>query len=89
MDLALTKMEAKLLGGSWERLGRLLESFWNPVGVLLEVRSPLESGLEVILPNIAKPAKTLEGIAKMEVLRSTSGWKRVKIFIKRESLVEI
>ena len=60
----------ELSGPPWERLGRLLESFWSPVGVLLEVRSPLESGLEVILANIAKPSKTLEGIAKMEVLRS-------------------
>ena len=60
----------ELSGPPWDRLGRLLESFWSPVGVLLEVRSPLESGLEVILANIAKPSKTLEGIAKMEVLRS-------------------
>ena len=60
----------QLSGSSWERLGRLLESFWSYVGVLLEVRRHLESGLEVILANIAKPSKTLEGIAKMEVPRS-------------------
>ena len=59
-----------VLGPSWERLGRLLEQFWSPVGVLLEVRRHLESGLEVILANIAKPSKTFEGIAKMEAPRS-------------------
>ena len=39
--------------------------------------------------NIAKPSKTMEGIAKMEFPRSRSGWKIVKISIKRQSLVEI
>ena len=72
------------LGASW-----FLESFWSPVGVLLEVRRHLESVSEVMFANIAKPSKTLEGIAKMEVPRSRSGWKIIKISIKRQSLVEI
>ena len=60
----------QLSGSSWERLGRLLESFWGYVGVLLEVRKQLESVSEVMFANIAKPSKTLEGIAKMEVPKS-------------------
>ena len=58
------------LGSSRDRLGRLLESFWGYVGVLLEVRKQLERVSEVMFANIAKPSKTLEGVAKMEVLRS-------------------
>ena len=60
----------QLSGPSWERLGRLLESLLSHVGVLLEVRMHLESVSELIFANIAKPSKTLEGIAKLEVPRS-------------------
>ena len=59
-----------ILGASWERLGRLLEQFWSHVGVLLEVLRHLESVSEVMFANIAKPSKTLGGIAKMEVPNS-------------------
>ena len=57
----------QLSGSSWERLGRLLELFWSYVGVLLEVRRHLESVSEVMFATIAKPSKTLECVAKMEV----------------------
>ena len=52
-----------VLGGSWSHFGAMSEYFWRS-------EAPLESGLEVILANIAKPSKTWEGTAKMEVLRS-------------------
>ena len=87
--MGLSGRSWELSGPSWERLGRLLEPFWSHVGVLLEVLRHLESVSEVMFANIAKPSKTLEGIAKMEVPRSRSGWKIVKISIERQSLVEI
>ena len=95
-SLGLLGRSWQLLGRSWqlsgssrERLGRLLELFWSYVGELLGVRRHLESVSEVMFANIAKPSKTLEGIAKMEVPRSRSGWKIVKICIETQSFVEI
>ena len=54
-----------VLRGSWSRFGAI-----SHVGVLSEFRRHLESVSEVMFANIAKPSKTLEGIAKMEVPKS-------------------
>ena len=70
---------------SWEALGAILESCWSTSGGS-EARGK-RFGSD--FANIAKPSKTFEGITKMEVPRSRSGWKKVKISIERQSLVEI
>ena len=74
-----------VLGASWEALGVVLESCWSTFGGSEALGKRFGSDFA----NIAKPSKTMEGIAKMEVPRSRSGWKIVKISIKRQSLVEI
>ena len=45
----------------------------------------MESGSEVILANIAKPSKTAESIAQMEVPRSRNLRQIIKISIERQS----
>ena len=74
-----------VLGASWEALGVVLESCWSTFGGSEALGKRFGSDFA----NIAKPSKTMEGITKMEVPRSRSGWKIVKISIKRQSLVEI
>ena len=74
-----------VLGASWEALGVVLESCWSTFGGSEALGKRFGSDFA----NIAKPSKTMEGIAKIKVPRSRSGWKIVKISIKRQSLVEI
>ena len=74
-----------VLGVSCEALGAILESCWSTFGGPKALGKRFGSDFA----NITKPPKTLEDIAKMEVPRSRSGWKIVKISIERQSLVEI
>ena len=74
-----------ILGASWEALGVVLESCWSTFGGSEALGKRFGSDFA----NIAKPSNTMEGIAKMEVPRSRSGWKIIEISIKRQSLVEI
>ena len=55
-----------VLGPSWEALGAILESCWSTFGGSEALGKHFGSDFA----NIAKPSKTLEGIAKMEVPRS-------------------
>ena len=76
----------ELSGTSWARLGNLLESFWSHVGVLLEVRSHLESVLEVIFASIARTIKNIgrygknEGSEEQELRKSKQDIHREVIF---------
>ena len=54
------------MGASWEALGAILESCWSTFGGSEALGKRFGSDFT----NIAKPSKTLEGIAKMEVPRS-------------------
>ena len=55
-----------ILGASWEALGVVLESCWSTFGGSQALGKRFGSDFA----KIAKPSKSLEGIAKMEVLRS-------------------
>ena len=47
----------ELSGPPWERLGRLLESFWSPVGVLLRSEAPWKAVWKSFLQILQNPQK--------------------------------